>query len=141
MIVNEVLTYFAYIYSFIIIAILIEPTVLSMLPIMLFWIASTLYILYTCKNLSKQMGNWRLLQIAINYSFLCISGFYLLSVFAKVSAHYTFKLLALALPLYYFIFIKAFDFVFSCGRFHTFKIAKHLYYSITIFNIIIIAFL
>ena len=134
----ETLVYIVYVYSFIVIFINVNPSIINILFFFTYCFYTTWFIGNGCKHTSIVEYSPKLL-ITAQYSLFCSACYYLIHIsWNKYKNHIYYRFSLAMLPLIYTLNIKIAEKIFNCGQYHNYNTAYLIYFLMIAINLIII---
>lgn len=115
----EISVYTAYMYLFVLSAILFKPSIITLLPFFIYCIYTTWNLYIGCKGkIINNIINKAVLTVL--YSFFCLTFIYLIhTTWKKYKNSIIYRLILLGFPIYYYSAVKIAEKLFDCKDYHT----------------------
>ena len=135
--IPEIVTYFAYIYSLIALAVLIKPTRALYLIMFSLCTIATYTALASCNFFSFKRK--QIFLISFIYTIPCAFALYLIhKTWKYFKKDILYKLALIFLPFFYYIGMKTYEYIANCGTLHNYNTLKSSYHIVTFVNYIIV---
>ncbi len=135
---TEQVVYIVYVYSFIVLFIYINPSVINVILFFIYCFYTTWVIGTGCKHFIITENSPKLL-ITAQYSLFCTSCYYIINItWNKYKNNLYYRAALLLLPLLYTLNIKIAEQLFNCGEYHNYNNAYLIYFLVIGINLTII---
>jgi hypothetical protein len=138
--VTEEVVYILYVYSFIILFINVNPSIIHLILFYVYCFISSLWIIRTgCKHFLITANISKIL-ITAQYSLFCTACYYYINkTWNMYKYNHIYTACILLSPLIYTLNIKMVEYLFECSKYNTYNKAYLIYFVVIVINLSVIA--